>query len=73
MGKKAKEHRKKVAKRNQRIKEAQVRLQKEYTKMMVEKLKERYASFSGMSANEAGLDITLGDSNLNAEIVEIKE
>jgi len=73
MGKKAKEHRKRVEKRNRRIKEAQQKLQKEYTKMMIQKLQERSLAMSGKTSDEAGIDITLGDSKIQAEIVEVKE
>jgi hypothetical protein len=51
MGKKAKEHRKRVAKRNERIAAEQKKAQKQLTKLMEEKLEIFKSKFSGLTEN----------------------
>jgi hypothetical protein len=51
MGKKAKEHRKRVAKRNERIAAEQKKAQKQFTKLMEEKLEMFKSKFSGLTEN----------------------
>jgi hypothetical protein len=51
MGKKTKEHRKRVAKRNERIAAEQKKAQKQLTKLMEEKLEIFKSKFSGLTEN----------------------
>jgi hypothetical protein len=62
MGKKAKEHRRKVEARNQRIKAAQVKFQKTYESMMREKLEEMAKGFNELDNIEVVDMIENGES-----------
>lgn len=73
MGKKAKEHRKKVAKRNARIGLEQKKVQKLYTKMLEEKLKQYQESLLNKEQLENDLSINLGNEELGFSIVEPNE
>jgi hypothetical protein len=52
MGKREKEHRKKVQKRNQKIKHAQEKFKKEYRAMLEQKLAEFQEKYSASTQNE---------------------
>lgn len=52
MGKRAKEHRKKVQKRNQRIQVEKKKFQKMYTEMLTQKLEELKEKYSATTENE---------------------
>ena len=73
MGKKAKEHNKKVAKRNARIAEEKKKFQKQYTQLLEQKLKEYQAKFTENEALEEGLKVQLGDKELGFSIVDPSE
>lgn len=65
MGKKAKEHRKKVAKRNQRISEEKTKVQRQFNKLLKEEMDK-------LQQNE-DLSIQMGDKPLNFEFVDGQE
>ena len=52
MGKRKKEHRKRVAKRNERIRVARKKLEKEYTEMLTQKFNEMQMKYSGQTSGE---------------------
>ena len=59
MGKRDKEHRKKVQKRNERLLNEQKLMEKQYKEMLQQRLsliKERLASMSGNSENDITID-----------------
>ncbi len=59
MGKRDKEHRKKVQKRNERLLNEQKLMEKQYKQMLEQRLaliKERLASMSGNSENDITID-----------------
>lgn len=62
MGKKEKEHKRKVAARNQRIKEARVKFQKNYETMMKEKFEELAKGFKSLDNVEVVDMIENGES-----------
>ena len=62
MGKKEKEHKRKVAARNQRIKEARVKFQKNYETMMKEKFEELAKGFNSLDNVEVVDMIDNGES-----------
>lgn len=77
MGKKAKEHRKKVARRNQRILIEQTKLEKEYRKMIelkTEELKEKFNQVvqEGIEEQQNQIEdaVIVEDVNENKEIAE---
>jgi len=66
MGKREKEHRRKVRNRNQRLAEEKVRFKKEYEKLMTEQvqaLKEQYAKMSGETTNETNENVLVNESS----------
>jgi uncharacterized protein len=52
MGKRAKEHRKRVVKRNERLKSTKKKFEKEYQELLVEKFKEMQEKYSGVTNTE---------------------
>ena len=77
MGKKAKEHRKKVARRNQRILIERTKLEKEYQKMIelkTEELKEKFNQVvqEGIEEQQNQIEdaVIVEDVNENKEIAE---
>jgi hypothetical protein len=66
MGKREKEHRRKVRNRNQRLAEEKARFKKEYEKLMAEQvqaLKEQYAKMSGETTNETNENVLVNESS----------
>ena len=57
MGKAAKAHRAKVAKRNERLKIERKQAEKQYVQMMEEKLIEFQKKFSGLTENDESLTV----------------
>ena len=73
MGKKAKEHRKKVAKRNEKVKQHRTLMEKEYQKMLAIKTEELRAKFNqvveeGIKEKESQVEDVeiLGETTENA-------
>ena len=52
MGKATKEHRAKIAKRNERLKNEKKQMDKKYIQMMEQKIKEFQNKFSGLTQND---------------------
>lgn len=52
MGKRAKEHRKRVAKRNERLKAGKKKFEKEYQELLTQKFKEMQEKYSGVTGTE---------------------
>lgn len=73
MGKKAKEHNKKVAKRNAKIAEQKKQVQKLYTKMLEEKLKEYQAKLTEKDQLENELKVSVGGKELGFSIIDPSE
>lgn len=73
MGKKEKEHRKKVAKRNERIAAEKKQFQKQYTELLEQKLKEYQAKLTEKEQLENELKINLGGQELGFSIVDPSE
>ena len=73
MGKKAKEHRKKVAKRNEKIKAEQKKFQKQYTQLLEEKLKEYQAKLTEKEQLEKDLKVSVGGNELGFSILDPSE
>jgi hypothetical protein len=73
MGKKEKEHRKKVAKRNERIATEKKQFQKKYTQLLEEKLKEYQAKLKANEQLENELKVNLGGQELGFSIVDPSE
>jgi len=73
MGKKEKEHRKKVAKRNERIAAEKKQFQKQYTELLEQKLKEYQAKLSDNEQLENEMKLTLGGQELNFSVVDPSE
>ena len=73
MGKKTKEHRKKVAKRNEKIAAEKKKFQKQYTELLEQKLKEYQAKLSENEQLENEMKLTLGGQELDFSIVEPSE
>jgi hypothetical protein len=73
MGKKEKEHRKKVAKRNEKIAAEKKKFQKQYTELLEQKLKEYQAKLSENEQLENEMKLTLGGQELDFSIVEPSE
>lgn len=72
MGKKAKEHRKKVAARNQRIKAAEKKMQKEYMKMFEQQMEQLKNKYSG-DTETAELKANLNGEELPIQISGIHQ
>jgi hypothetical protein len=70
MGKKEKEHRKKVAKRNEKIAAEKKKFQKQYTELLEQKLKEYQAKLSENEQLENEMKVSLGGQDLNFSIVD---
>ena len=73
MGKKAKEHRKKVAKRNERIAAEKKQFQKQYTQMLEQKLKEYQAKLTEKEQLENELKVSLGGQEVGFSIFDPNE
>jgi len=73
MGKKEKEHRKKVAKRNERIAAEKKQFQKQYTELLEQKLKEYQAKLSENEQLENDLKVSIGGQELGFSIVDPSE
>lgn len=78
MGKKEKEHRKKVAKRNERIAAERKKFQKQYTELLEQKMKEfqeKYSKVSGQTQNltEDNTLVTLNGKPLDFTIIDPSE
>ena len=73
MGKKEKEHRKKVAKRNEKIAAEKKKFQKQYTELLEQKLKEYQAKLSENEQLENEMKVSLGGQGLNFSIVDPSE
>ena len=73
MGKKAKEHNKKVAKRNAKIAEQKKQVQKLYTKTLEEKLKEYQNRLTEKDQLENELKVSVGGKELGFSIVDPSE
>ena len=73
MGKKEKEHRKKVAKRNERIAAEKKQFQKQYTELLEQKLKEYQSKLTEKEDLENNMKVTLGGQELDFTIVDQSE
>ena len=73
MGKKEKEHRKKVAKRNERIAAEKKEFQKQYTELLEQKLKEYQAKLTENEQLENDLKVSIGGQELGFSIVDPSE
>lgn len=73
MGKKEKEHRKKVAKRNEKIAAEKKQFQKQYTELLEQKLKEYQAKLTENEQLENEMKISLGGQELGFSIVDPSE
>jgi rubrerythrin len=73
MGKAKKEHRKKVAKRNERIAAEKKQFQKQYTELLEQKLKEYQAKLTENEQLENEMKVSLGGQELNFSIVDPSE
>lgn len=73
MGKAAKEHNRKVAKRNERIAAEKKKFQKQYTELLEQKLKEYQAKLSENEQLENDLKVTMGGQELGFSIVDPSE
>ena len=73
MGKAKKEHRKKVAKRNEKIAAEKKKFQKQYTELLEQKLKEYQAKLSENEQLENEMKLTLGGQELDFSIVDSSE
>jgi ABC-type Fe3+-citrate transport system substrate-binding protein len=73
MGKKEKEHRKKVAKRNEKIAAEKKKFQKQYTELLEQKLKEYQAKLTENEQLENDLKVTMGGQELGFSIVDPSE
>lgn len=73
MGKAEKEHRKKVAKRNEKIATEKKQFQKMYTQLLEQKLKEYQTKLTEKEKLENELTISLGGQELGFAIVDPSE
>lgn len=73
MGKKEKEHRKKVAKRNERIAAEKKEFQKQYTQLLEQKLKEYQAKLTENEQLENDLKVSIGGQEVGFSIVDPSE
>jgi|APGre2960657468_1045069.scaffolds.fasta_scaffold545309_1 hypothetical protein len=62
MGKREKEHNKKIRKRNEKLKQNEKQIQKIYTEMLSKKLMEMQEKLSGDTTSDEGLNL---DETLN--------
>ena len=69
MGKKEKEHRKKVAKRNEKIAAEQKKFQKQYTELLEQKLKEYQSRVSEKEELENELKVMVGGQELGFSVL----
>ena len=70
MGKAKKEHRKKVAKRNEKIATQKKQFQKQYTQLLEQKLKEYQAKLTEKEQLKNELKVDLNGQELGFSIVE---
>jgi hypothetical protein len=73
MGKKEKEHRKKVAKRNEKIAAEKKQFQKQYTELLEQKLKEYQSKLTEKEQLENDLKVSIGGQELGFSIVDPSE
>jgi hypothetical protein len=73
MGRAKKEHRKKVAKRNERINAEKKQFQKQYTELLEQKLKEYQAKLTENEQLENDLKVSIGGQELGFSIVDPSE
>lgn len=73
MGKAAKEHNRKVAKRNEKIAAEKKKFQKQYTELLEQKLKEYQAKLTENEQLENDLKVTMGGQELGFSIVDPSE
>lgn len=73
MGKAKKEHRKKVAKRNEKIAAEKKKFQKQYTQLLEQKLKEYQAKLTEKEQLENDLKVSIGGQELGFSIVDPNE
>jgi ABC-type Fe3+-citrate transport system substrate-binding protein len=73
MGKKTKEHKKKVAKRNEKIAAEKKKFQKQYTQLLEQKLKEYQAKLTENEQLENELKVTLGGQELGFSVIDPSE
>ena len=73
MGKAKKEHRKKVAKRNEKIATQKKQFQKQYTQLLEQKLKEYQVKLTEKEQLENELKVNLNGQELGFSIVEPSE
>jgi len=73
MGKAAKEHNRKIAKRNEKIAAEKKKFQKQYTELLEQKLKEYQAKLSENEQLENDLKVTMGGQELGFSIVDPSE
>jgi hypothetical protein len=73
MGKAAKEHNRKIAKRNEKIALEKKKFQKQYTELLEQKLKEYQAKLSENEQLENDLKVTMGGQELGFSIVDPSE
>jgi hypothetical protein len=73
MGKKAKEHRKKVQARNERIKAEQKKMQKMYQEMFEKKMIEFQNKFSGETVDGERLSVNVNGGEVPFEIINPNE
>ena len=73
MGKAAKEHNRKVAKRNERIAAEKKQFQKQYTQLLEQKLKDYQEKLSEKEQLENDLKVSIGGQELGFSIVDPSE
>jgi len=73
MGKAKKEHRKKVAKRNEKIAADKKKFQKQYNELLLEKLKEYQLKLTEKEQLENDLKVSIGGQELGFSIVDPSE
>ena len=73
MGKAAKEHNRKVAKRNERIAAEKKQFQKQYTQLLEQKLKDYQEKLSEKEQLENDLKVSIGGQELGFSIVDSSE
>ena len=73
MGRAKKEHRKKVAKRNEKIAAEQKKFQKQYTELLEQKLKEYQSRVSEKEELENELKVMVGGQELGFSVLNLGE
>ena len=73
MGKAKKEHRKKVAKRNEKIAADKKKFQKQYNELLLKKLKEYQLKLTEKEQLENDLKVSIGGQELGFSIVDPSE